>query len=267
MRVWWEGASFGLRLFLNCTPIFCVGLSWLYTRISSRWIRLLGWIFVFWTFLLYLTVLTGDVDLNWYYPAFRLISLQWQQLIGILKPGALNVSGDLVVNFTYAILLIGSVIITILILVGFKKFISQAIRGRRYPLLASFGLSALGICLSVIIFLMGLNSHAHLPNWEKDLNQIESGLNSYSKFYIDYSFYIVHAEYLIAKGQEAEAIEEYQKAIQVYPAPMLYHRVVALLINNNRLDEARTIINKALNRWPENSDLLRQAAKLKNVSS
>ncbi len=30
---WWGGASFGQRFFINCTPLFALGLAWLYRRL------------------------------------------------------------------------------------------------------------------------------------------------------------------------------------------------------------------------------------------
>ncbi len=258
MRMWWEGASFGLRLFMNCTPIFCIGLSVAYTQVKASWIRILGSLLVFWTFLLYLNVVTARIDLNRFYPAMELIRLQARQFTGLLflqKPDAYLA---FLKSLGGSAILVAGVGITIMAIMRLRKTLIAIIDHRQLSTFGVMGVLIAGMGLSGLIYFLGINSQHHKRFWQDDLKRIESGMNSYSLFYIDYWFYVMHAEYLAALGRESEAIHEYWKALQIYPTPGLYRNLTYLLAKRGRHKEAGDAIRQALARWPDDPHLIKQ---------
>src|SRR4030042_6882398 len=64
---WWEAASFGGRQFTACFPLFCLGLIHFYNTFKSSIWKIIGWICVAWTLILFIEVVTGYIDLGIYY--------------------------------------------------------------------------------------------------------------------------------------------------------------------------------------------------------
>ncbi len=263
MRGWWEGGSFGLRLFVNCTPIFCIGLSVAYNRVKARWLRLLGGVFVFWTFLLSLNVITEKINLNRFYPAEEIIRLQVWQLTGWFKPEEVMARLSVFYAGAQAFILTAAVILGLMIFFKVRQALPSLAENRLSPIFHTTGIALAGLGLSVLIYFMGVNSHQHKSHWQNDLQQIENGINSYQKFYIEYSFYIVHADYLSAVGRKSQAIKEYIKALRIYPTPQLYKRISDLLISCGHLQAARQVIQKARIQWPRDPRIQKQAKRLK----
>jgi hypothetical protein len=266
MRMWWEGASFGLRLFVNCTPIFCLGLAAAYTRFRASWVRWLGGLFVFWTFLLYLNVVTGTMDLNRFYPLQELFRLQARQLTGLLSllRGLDGYSG-VFRSVGGAGILTVVVVLVMAALIRLRSVFPGALRHRLFSIYGVMGATLAGIGISGLIWLLGHAAHQHKQFWQEDLKRIESGLNSYSLFYIDYSFYIMHGDYFVAVGRLPEAADQYQKAIGILATPALYWRLAETLTAAGRYQEAGTAMQQALARWPEDPHLLRRAIRMKSL--
>lgn len=62
---WYQGASFGGRMFVSCSGVFIPGLAalieWLGNRVSFRWIALIGSPFVLWNYILLYQYGTGMI--------------------------------------------------------------------------------------------------------------------------------------------------------------------------------------------------------------
>ncbi len=264
MRMWWEGASFGLRLFVNCTPIFCVGLAFLYNRVRASWVRRLGGLCVFWTCLLYLNVVTDRIDLNRFYslPELFLLQARWLAEPEFIPDWIGH--ADLLINVAKAAMVTAGVVLAVLTLVRILSAVPVDVRNRFFSIYGAMGTMLAGLGISGLIWLMGAAGHQHKSLWQKDLRRIESGLNSYTLFYIDYSFYITHADYLVALGRLPEAAAAYQEAVKIYAAPELYGRLVETLTAAGRYAEAGTAMRRALALWPDNTHLLRQARRMRS---
>lgn len=74
---WYQGASFGGRLFVSCSAVFILGLAalvdWLSDRVSMRWLALVGSFFVIWNYLLLFQYGAGMIP--------REGSISWFQVI------------------------------------------------------------------------------------------------------------------------------------------------------------------------------------------
>lgn len=261
MRVWWQGASFGMRLLVNCTPIFCIGLAALYTRIKSPWIRILGSLLVFWSFLLLINAATEKIDLNLLYLSDEIINLQLGQLSGWFT---LEATSHIIKASAPAFMLVLAAIITIAMLSLLRrKIIATATHRLFFPGSVTTIIVA-GVSLSVLIHSLGAVSHKNKYYWQEDLKKVSAGPNSFKRFYIDYSYYLVHAKYLLTLGRKNEAIIEYMKAVQAYPQPKGYNKLISMLEQIGRYREAQLLTQQALEKWPNDAQLLQHAEKLKN---
>lgn len=259
MRMWWQGGAFGLRLLVNCTPIFCIGLAFVYSRIKAPWIRLLGGLLVAWTALLYLNVITDRIDLNRFYPFRELFLIQAGQFLNLFNFRAVE-GGWKIYRFPAgAGILTAGVAVTTMALFWYGRRVAADLRRVFFSVYGVIGTIAMGIGISLLIWLLGLTSQAHKSFWQEDLARLESGLNSYSLFYIDYSFYIMHGDYLVAVGRWPEAADAYKKAIDIHATPPLYGRLVEVLMSAGRYPEAEAVMAQALDRWPDDSRLLERA--------
>jgi hypothetical protein len=76
-QIWFQGASFGGRMFISCTIVFVLGLAalleWLSDSVSIRWLALVGSFFVIWNYLLLFQYGTGMIP--------REGSISWFQVI------------------------------------------------------------------------------------------------------------------------------------------------------------------------------------------
>jgi hypothetical protein len=74
---WYQGASFGGRMFVSSLPMFILGLAalieWLGKTISWRWIALVGSVFVLWNYVLLYQYGTGMIS--------RDAAVYWPQVI------------------------------------------------------------------------------------------------------------------------------------------------------------------------------------------
>jgi hypothetical protein len=259
MRMWWQGASFGLRLLVNCTPIFFLGLAFAYARIRMAWIRWLGGLFVVWTFLLGVNVVAGRIDLNRFYPLAELCRIQARLLV---DPAGGQQTGPWVGLIRYpggAVMVTVGVVLAVAILVRYGRRLAGVWRHVVFSTRGVTGAIVTGIILSGLIGLLGAAAHDHKRLWREDLKRIESGLNSYERFYIDYSYYIMNGEYLVATGRLSEAADEFFRANVVYAMPASYWRLVEILAAAGRQAEAGAVLDQALERWPDNQQLRRRA--------
>lgn len=73
-QIWFQGASFGGRMFISCTIVFVLGLAalleWFSNRVSMRCLALVGSFFVIWNYLLLFQYGTGMIpregDISWF---------------------------------------------------------------------------------------------------------------------------------------------------------------------------------------------------------
>ncbi|MEW6079327.1 MAG: hypothetical protein AB1724_16080 [Thermodesulfobacteriota bacterium] len=258
MRMWWQGASFGLRLLVNCTPIFFLGLTYAYARIRMAWIRWLGGLLVVWTILLGLNVVAGRIDLNRFYPLAELCRIQARLLVDPAGWQRMKEFAGLIRYPGGAAMVTAGVVLVVTILVRYGRRLPGAWRQRVFSTRGATGALATGIALSGLIGLLGVAAHDHKRLWQEDLKRIENGLNSYERFYIDYSYFIMNGEYLVATGRLSEAADEFSRANAVFAMPASFWRQAEILAAAGRQAEAWAVIDQALERWPDNQQLRRR---------
>ncbi|MFC1849898.1 tetratricopeptide repeat protein [candidate division CSSED10-310 bacterium] len=261
---WWQAASFGMRHFTNCSAIFCVGLTYLYSRINSRWLGLIGWLFVFWTLLLCLNVITTHIDLNVYHPPAEIVEKQV-----LLLPNLF--SGNMTFHEIFpggfyplkALILLGGVLLTSFLVLAMKSkiepVISQSVVSQISPILLCVFLSS----TSLLVWFFGYNSHLHTSQYRKELEQVQELSDGY-EHYMAWSFHLYNAFYLQAVSKEEKAVTEYRKVLTFrHDLPEAYNSLGVLLIKLQKYQEARDTFQTGLQHNPQNKMLSRNLNKLK----
>ena len=78
---WWAGGSFGMRFLLPLTPLFMLGAAALFEAQPRRWLYVVSCLCLFWTYLLFLGIFSGQVD----WADFYTLSQQWDNILRALS--------------------------------------------------------------------------------------------------------------------------------------------------------------------------------------
>ncbi len=78
---WWSGGSFGNRRMIGCTPLFIIGLAFLFDAIPKIWLKCIAVLAALWTVSLLIAEVGGTIQLNHYQT--------WSEIIKAIHTGFL----------------------------------------------------------------------------------------------------------------------------------------------------------------------------------